>query len=235
MAVPTIDTLIGDPGNDRLAGGEGSDTLYGGSDNDILIGGSGADFLDGGSGTDRASYATALTGLTANLGNSAQSTGDALGDTYVGIEGLQGTNFNDALIGDSGNNFLIGGSGMDALNGGAGFDTADYRTASQGLSIDLATPTSSTGDAAGDTFISIERLRGSNFADFLYGNSNDNTLDGGALGDYLDGRGGYDYARYSSATAAVTASLADPTQNTVPQVIRMSLLKACGAATLPTP
>ncbi len=195
--------------------GNGLDNVItGNSGNNVLAGLGGADALDGGPGTDRASYSTASTGLTASLGNPAQNTGDAQGDTYVSIEGLQGTGFADTLIGDGSNNFLIGGPGADILNGGAGNDTADYRTATQGLTADLATPANNTGDAAGDTFISIERLRGSNFDDRLYGNSLSNTLDGGSGADYLDGRSGFDYARYSSATSGVIASLADPTQNT---------------------
>ncbi|WP_081500870.1 Ig-like domain-containing protein [Bradyrhizobium liaoningense] len=213
-AYTSIEGLVGSNFNDTLIGDSGDNSLSGLGGNDILIGGAGADSLDGESGTDRASYATAIVGLTANLGNPSQNNGDAQGDTYVGIEGLQGTSFNDTLIGNNGNNFLIGGSGLDALNGGAGFDTADYRTAIQGLTVDLATPANNTGDAAGDTFNSIERLRGSTFADFLYGDNNGNTLDGATGGDHLDGRGGFDYARYSSATGSVTANLADPTQNT---------------------
>jgi hypothetical protein len=91
------------------------------------VGGAGADILDGGPGTDRASYATASGSVTANLGDPAQNTGDALGDTYIGIEGLQGTDFADTLIGDSNNNFLIGGPGADVLNGGATSRTTGLR------------------------------------------------------------------------------------------------------------
>jgi Ca2+-binding RTX toxin-like protein len=186
----------------------------GGTDNDWLDGGPGADVLNGGAGVDRASYSTSTVGLTANVLNPLQNTGDAFGDSYVGIEGLQGSNFNDTLIGDFGNNFLIGGPGADVLNGGAGNDIADYRTATQGLTVDLATPANNTGDATGDTFISIERLRGSNFDDSLYGNGGSNTLDGGAGADHLDGGGGFDYARYQSATTGVIASLLNPASNT---------------------
>ena len=36
--------------------------------------------------------------------------GDAVGDTYVNIEGLVGSNYNDILIGDSSINGIVAGS-----------------------------------------------------------------------------------------------------------------------------
>jgi Ca2+-binding RTX toxin-like protein len=40
----------------------------------------------------------------------------------VSIEGLEGTQFADTLIGDDNSNFLRGGGGLDTLTGGAGGD-----------------------------------------------------------------------------------------------------------------
>ena len=51
--------------------------------------------------------------MTASLANTAVNTGDAQGDVYISIEALQGSNFNDTLIGDDNNNFLMGGVGAD--------------------------------------------------------------------------------------------------------------------------
>ena len=189
-------------------------TSYRASTETTSCGATGADVLDGGAGNDRASYSNASTGLTANLADPLQNTGDAQGDSYILIEGLQGSDFNDILVGDANNNFLIGGTSADVLNGGAGNDTADYRTSTSALIVDLAIPTNNTGDAAGDTYISIERIRGSDFNDHLSGNTGDNQLDGGAGADILDGRAGLDFARYQSAQAGVTASLANPAINT---------------------
>ena len=89
-----------------------------------------------------------------------------------------GSNFNDTLIGDNNNNFLRGGLGADVLNGGAGSDTADYGSASAGLTVDLGAPANNTGEAIGDSYISIENLRGSTFNDILRGDGNSNLLDG---------------------------------------------------------
>ena len=47
--------------------------------------------LVGGAGSDTASYANSGAGLTVNLGNTALNTGDAVGDSYAGIENLAGS------------------------------------------------------------------------------------------------------------------------------------------------
>jgi Ca2+-binding RTX toxin-like protein len=136
------DIAYGDAGNDILSGDAGSDNLFGGGDNDTLLGGSGddelfgedgndtlrggqgGDLLDGGAGTaDLADYLTATSGgVTAALDGSLAGTGEALGDTFVGVERLRGTNFDDTLRGDSQANILFGQNGADTMDGRAGAD-----------------------------------------------------------------------------------------------------------------
>ncbi|HET9640091.1 MAG TPA: putative Ig domain-containing protein [Allosphingosinicella sp.] len=113
------DIINGNSGQDSLAGGDGADALLGGMDNDRLTGGAGADILVGGQGVDIAVYDTAV---SASLGNPALNTGDAAGDRYDGVEGLQGSAFADTLEGDIGENDLRGGQGNDSLKGGGGDD-----------------------------------------------------------------------------------------------------------------
>ncbi|VDC33185.1 calcium-binding protein [Pseudogemmobacter humi] len=116
--------LLGGPGDDLLVGRHGDDTLYGGVGNDVLIGGPGADLLDGGPGDrDFASYRDALSGLRADLIYITSNTGDAAGDRYVGIEGLEGSIHGDTLAGDHGANILSGLAGDDVLAGRGGNDT----------------------------------------------------------------------------------------------------------------
>ena len=80
-----------------------SDTFNGFSGNDLFVGGAGADSFNGGSGgTDTVSYDNATAAVTANLTSPASNTGDAAGDTYVSIENLIGSDFNDTLVGDAG-------------------------------------------------------------------------------------------------------------------------------------
>jgi Ca2+-binding RTX toxin-like protein len=235
------DTLTGDANANTIDGGTGNDTIDGGGGNDILIGGAGEDTLIGNSGTDTASYATSATGLTASLATPGSNTGDATGDTYSGIENLLGTAFADTLTGDAtantlyggaGDDILIGGAGADALYGEAGNDTASYAAAASGLTVNMATPGSNTGEAAGDTYNSIENLIGSGFVDTLTGDANANTLDGGAGNDTIDGgngndiliggagadtligNSGTDTASYVTAATGVVANLTIPGTNT---------------------
>ena len=117
------DTLVGGDGNDGLNGGSGLDSLFGMDGNDTLLGGAGGDLLDGGAGTDRAQYIDATAGLTADLQVAANNTGDASGDTYVSIEDLYGSNFNDSLRGDAGSNSIWGANGDDSVYGRGGQDS----------------------------------------------------------------------------------------------------------------
>ena len=208
-------TLAGLGGNDRLRGFGGNDVLEGGDGSDRLDGGSGADVLDGGSGYDTADYIGAAAGVTVNLGDPTQNTGEASGDTYISIENVLGSTYNDLLTGDSQVNLLEGGAGADVLNGGGGAnDYASYARSSAGVTVSLANPLLNTGDAAGDTYIGIRSLVGSNYDDILIGDAQSNVLRGGAGGDVLNGGAGEDWADYTAATVGVTANLSDPSQNT---------------------
>jgi Ca2+-binding RTX toxin-like protein len=227
-----IENLTGGSGNDTLTGDFNANVLDGGAGNDLLVGDGGADTLIGGTGTDTASYALAAAGVTAVLMAPSNNTGDAAGDTYSSIENLIGSAFADSLVGDGGANvlnggqgddILVGAGGADTLIGGTGIDTANYVTSTTGVTASLATPASNTGEAAGDTYSSIENLTGGSGNDTLIGDAGANVLDGdggddvlrgGAGADRLIGGAGIDTASYSTSTAGVTASLADPTINT---------------------
>lgn len=195
------DTLEGNGGADTLFGGDNGDTLRGGAGLDNLYGGAGADILDGGADFDYARYEAALNAVVARLDLPAQNTGEAAGDTYISIEGLVGSSFNDLLAGAAGtqelwgrngDDVLIGGAGADLLQGEAGFDTASYANASAGVVVRLLSTASNTGDAAGDVYASIEWLRGSTFIDTLAGDNNANIIWGGDGDDQIAGEGGAD-------------------------------------------
>ncbi|HEY9023833.1 MAG TPA: calcium-binding protein, partial [Burkholderiaceae bacterium] len=221
-----IENLIGSNFNDTLKGDAGDNRLDGGAGDDVLDGGAGADQLIGGAGNDTATYAGATAGVKASLVNALNNAGEAAGDSYSGVENLTGSAFDDTLEGDAGVNKLVGGAGDDVLIGGAagdqlvggaGSDTASYAGAAAGLTISLADPTLNTGDAAGDSFDSIENLAGSGFDDVLIGTATANRLDGGAGNDLLDGGAGadaliggagIDTATYAASSAGVTVNLA---------------------------
>lgn len=145
------DTLIGDDGNnflyglagnDQLFGGNGRDYLYGGADNDTLNGGAGDDWLDGGAGADvldgstgadTASYGQSTGGVVINLMTGTGSGGDAQGDTLIDIENVNGSLFDDVIVGDAGANRLHGWGGTDTLTGNGGADHFIFAKTSIGL------------------------------------------------------------------------------------------------------
>lgn len=87
---------------------------------------------------------------------------------------------------------MVGGLGADALNGGGGTDYASCANSSAGLTARLDAPGLNTGEAAGDTYNTIEGLIGSAFNDILIGNGSSNGLVGGAGNDTLYGVAGND-------------------------------------------
>jgi serralysin len=96
------------------------------------------------------------------------------------------------LSGGLGDDILVGGTGADALKGDDGSDTASYATATARVIARLANPGINTGDAAGDTYNSIENLTGSKFNDGLNGSNAANVINGGAGNDVIKGYGGND-------------------------------------------
>ena len=107
---------------------------------------------------------------------------------------IQGLGGNDTLSGLGDRDTLIGGDGADALIGGSGADIASYEDSPVGLTVNLLDPTQNTGIAVGDTYNSIEKLRGSSFDDILIGDNNINYLFGGLGADVLNGMQGFDIA-----------------------------------------
>lgn len=138
-------------------------------------------------------------------GGETVSTGAGM-DTVIGGAGddlIQGGSDDDMLSGMGGDDTLDGGSGADMLDGGADSDTASYASASAGVFADLGAMVAGMGDAAGDTFTSIENLEGSGFADRLWGDNNDNIQSGGGFSDRVYGRAGDDTLDGGSGNDAI--------------------------------
>jgi Ca2+-binding RTX toxin-like protein len=148
-------------------GTDQSDSISGTDYADVLHGLGGNDFIYAGAGDDRLF-------------------GDAGNDTLMGGAG------NDMLDGGSDNDILVGGAGADTLIGGDGYDTASYADATKGVTIDFTTG-GTTNDAAGDTFVSIEKFAGSNYGDvFIASGGLPADFDGGGGDDWLFGAKGAD-------------------------------------------
>jgi Ca2+-binding RTX toxin-like protein len=148
---------------------------------EIVIGTSFADKITG---SDKADY------LVSGAGNDTLSGG-------AGQDELYGGTGNDSLSGGTDSDYFVGGQGNDTINGGAGFDLVDYSDegGTSGIIVNLLTnkATDSYGDT--DTFLSIERVRGTDFADKLSGNNSANMFEGGGGNDTIDGLGGDDILR----------------------------------------
>lgn len=204
-------------GTTRLTSIEGvegstrSDILRGNNLANTLQGFGGDDVLDGRAGIDTVIYRDATAAVTVNLAT-GKSTGGSGADTLISIENVVGSRFNDTITGNAGNNVLDGFLGNDRIDGGAGVDTVDYRSAYNGVSVNLASG-GATGAFGTDTLLGIENVFGSNFNDRLTGgatanvlqglNGND-VLSGGAGNDALAGGAGNDVFVFNSALNAAT-------------------------------
>jgi Ca2+-binding RTX toxin-like protein len=108
------------------------------------------------------------------------------GDYYAG------DNTDDQIVGYGGNDIIEGRGGRDAIDGGTGTDTVEYGSSPEGVNVDLTRGTGLLGDAEGDTYTSIENIRGSNQLDYLSGDDNANTILGRGGDDRIEGHGGGD-------------------------------------------
>ncbi|MGB1214345.1 MAG: M10 family metallopeptidase C-terminal domain-containing protein, partial [Pikeienuella sp.] len=171
-----IEGLIGTGFRDVMLGDDLANALFGGDGNDDLFGRDGADSLFGENGAD----------------DLAGQAGDDSLDGGIGNDTLDGGDDDDTLRGDTGDDTLIGGRGADLLDGGADFDVASYETAGQRVRVDLSGQAAATGDATGDVYVDIERIKGSDFNDILLGDATANDLEGGDGADDLRGRDGDD-------------------------------------------
>jgi Ca2+-binding RTX toxin-like protein len=125
-----IDNLEGSAFNDFLYGSSHANRLSGGAGNDVLVGKGAGDSFFGGTGIDTVSYDSS-DAVRADLLSPATNTGDAVGDTYSSIENLEGSAFDDILLGNNSANVLRGSSypnltsGNDRLYGRGGNDTLE--------------------------------------------------------------------------------------------------------------
>ncbi len=226
-----------EPGDGFVITGDADDeAITGTMVDDTIEGGDGADAIAGGAGTDTARYSG--TGVKADLQISQVNTGHAAGDTYSSIENLLGTDGADSLRGDAqdnglaggagndflvgrngddvleggaGNDVLIGGRGADIHDGGAGIDRASYIDAAAGVKADLQFAQFNDASATGDTYISVENLRGSRLGDDLRGDAGANRIEGLEGRDYLTGRDGDDDLRGGAGNDVLNGGNGDDT------------------------
>ena len=209
-----IENLTGSTGADKLTGNSGANTLDGGNGSDILAGLGGADKLIGGEGSDTADYSLSAFPVQVNLATGTASGGDAIGDTFISIENLSGSNGFDRLTGNASVNIIKGLGGDDTIEGGASGDTLDGGTGINTLSYENAISVNmsldgllqAAGDALGDIVSNFQNLsgsltggdtlRGNAGGNIIKGNGGSDLLSGGLGADTLDGGEGFDFADY---------------------------------------
>jgi Ca2+-binding RTX toxin-like protein len=223
------DNLYGGAGSDVLAGGAGTNNLDGGAGADQLDGTSGTSYATYGDA--KAGVTVNLLAPASNIGDAAGDSyinihnakgsnyadtivADNSGDKLYGLNGddtISGGTGNDNLYGGAGSDILAGGAGTNYLDGGAGADKLDgtsgtsyasYTDATSGLTVNLLTPASNTGDAAGDSYTNIHNVQGSNYADTIVGDNSGDRLYGQAGSDMITGGTGKDYI-YGGAGADI--------------------------------
>lgn len=199
------DTANGGNGDDFVNGGAGNDTLNGNNGDDFLVGIGGTDSINGGAGNDTNSFQGIGSAVTAtvNEDNSGTASYGTVNETFVGIENLTGSDFDDVLTangtfdselrglggddllhGNLGNDLLVGNDGNDILRSGEGDDR------------------SFGGD--GDDF-----LNGGAGNDFLGGGFGDDFFVGIGGTDTIVGGNGFDTNSFQGIGVGVTAFIND--------------------------
>lgn len=135
------------------------------------------------------SYSQAAVGVNVTLpAANTQSTiaggmgADAVGDVFLNIDNLIGSDYNDTLTGNADDNIIYGGAGTDTIDGAGGSDILYGGAGSDNI----------TAGAGTDT---------------IYGEADDDIIILGAnltLDDSIDGGTGYDELRFTDAGGATT-------------------------------
>lgn len=191
------DTIDGGQGDDLIFGGEGQDEIFGGLDDDTIYGGSEADSIDGQSGNDTLHGQEGSDELAGNAGddviyggpdadtiygyNSSQladSLPPGVSDRdllYGGLDAdlIAGGPDNDLIYGEQGDDTLLGNEGSDTIYGQDGFDRI--------FGFHLKQP---------ENWYLLSG--GTDQADFLFGDRDEDQIHGGPGDDDLRGNSGND-------------------------------------------
>jgi VCBS repeat-containing protein len=213
--------LAGRPvGFNDFEGGGGDDTIIGtvNASGEILT---------------RISYVSASAAVTVDLaagtghGSAAGDVANVGNDTFTNVNSIVGSAYDDVLLGSDNPSGTFeaydGRAGNDLINGRGGYDFAIYNNdpaTTSGITVHLAAGTV-TGDATigTDTLLSVEAVRGTNFADTYDATGFSGTsANAGSFGTFnnFDGQGGNDTIigngntriQYSQSLAAVTVDIA---------------------------
>jgi len=182
-------------GDDVIGGSMGNDTIYGGDGFDTIT------FRE----TSYSEGAAAYRGISVNMTN--QTLVDCWGntDTFTGIERIEGSRFNDSMVGTDGRDQFAGLRGADFFDGGADQDRVRYQDdywngGRRGIVVDLETSivggrifgTIRDGFGQTDRTVDVERVDGTRYNDVFVGSSVQNVFRGGEGRDSYSGGLGFD-------------------------------------------
>lgn len=198
--------------------GEGNDTIdvRGGTTGD---GQSGTPEIGGGVGNDTYIVDRTTFDLNEEFGNGIDTvkstTSFALDKdfenlTLIGKKNIDGNgnDFDNAITGNAGNNILNGMGGEDLIDGGAGIDTLVFDAdGAKGVQVTLLFGRAKGADDLTSIVSKVENVRGTQFVDIIAGDDKANVIEGGALGDLLNGNGGKDTLSYQHSSAGVSVDL----------------------------
>jgi len=123
-------------------------------------------------------------------------------DTISGIEGFQGTLFDDVIRGSGENEQFVGYRGNDIIEGRGGWDVLSYAAdadfgGKRGIDADLSTGRVKDGFGTVDTVSGIEQIIGTMYDDILIGTDGDQVFAPLGGSDYIDGGpGDHDLVTY---------------------------------------
>lgn len=140
QAIPVGTVMYGDAGDDTIIFSNG-----------IAIGGAGNDTLIATTDWATVAYWDTPKGVRVDLGKGVAEDGFGTTDKLVNVKVVQGSGYDDTLIGGAANEYFYGGAGSNVVIGGAGFDTVDYF-------FEPSTNADVTYDAATDTFTVVKHF-----------------------------------------------------------------------------
>jgi Ca2+-binding RTX toxin-like protein len=144
---PGADTADAAGGDDAVPNNEGPDKLHAGLGEDLFISNAicDGDQLDGGPDRDNANWANFNTAIAIDMADNEAGFVGTGGQPACGggqlthleaIEDVEGTSFDDTMIGDSGDNQLLGRPGKDSYFAAAGNDSILANSGDQDATID---------------------------------------------------------------------------------------------------